>query len=120
MAQRKLRKMKQPLKGMKFDGQKPRWSLFPTRVIQAIIGVLEYGAKKYAPENWRLVPEARKRYYDAAMRHTHDWWLGEDIDPESGHHHLAHALCCLVFLLALDLEAQSERSKRKSGQTRKQ
>jgi hypothetical protein len=27
---------------------------------------------------------------------------GEQIDPESGKHHLAHALCCLMFLYEHD------------------
>ena len=92
--------------GTKHDAQKPRWSLLPTVAIQAVIGVLEYGAQKYAPENWRKVENARTRYYDAAMRHIHSWWLGEQIDAESGHHHLAHAICCLVFLLAVEVEQE--------------
>ena len=66
--------------GVKYDQQKRRFSLFPTRTLYAIIDVLEYGAKKYEEENWRKVPDARKRYYDAAMRHINDWWLGETHD----------------------------------------
>jgi len=33
------------------------------------------------------------------MRHIVAWWLGERDDPESGFHHLAHAMCCLIFLV---------------------
>jgi len=33
------------------------------------------------------------------LRHLTAWWAGEDLDPESGLHHLAHAACCLMFLL---------------------
>jgi len=76
----------------------------PPLVTSAVIGVLEYGAKKYKEENWRKVENARTRYYDAAQRHIHAWWMGEQIDEESGHHHLAHAMCCLTFLLAVELE----------------
>lgn len=93
--------------GVKNDAQKRRFSLFPTRTLYAIVDVLEYGARKYEEENWRKVPDARKRYYDAAMRHINDWWMGETNDPESGHHHLAHAGCCIVFLLTVDLEQES-------------
>ena len=32
-------------------------------------------------------------------RHMGDWRLGEDIDPDSGLPHLAHAMCCLAMLL---------------------
>jgi hypothetical protein len=27
------------------------------------------------------------------------WWRGEDTDPETGLSHLAHAGCCLMFLM---------------------
>jgi hypothetical protein len=36
------------------------------------------------------------------MRHVHAWRAGETKDPESGLHHLAHAGCCLLFMLWLD------------------
>ena len=51
--------------------------------------------------NWVLVePE---RYDDAALRHIQAYLSGELNDPESGKPHLAHALCCLMFRLELDL-----------------
>ncbi len=90
--------------GVKHDQNKRRFSLFPTRTLYAIVDVLEYGARKYEEDNWRKVPDSRKRYYDAAMRHINDWWMGETHDQESGHHHLAHAACCIVFLLTVELE----------------
>lgn len=92
--------------GRKFDQGKRRFSLIPLKALYAVMDVLEYGAKKYAPGNWRKVPDARTRYYDAAIRHITAWWGGETCDPESGLHHLGHACCCLVFLLALELETQ--------------
>lgn len=70
--------------------------------MQAIIKVLMLGAKKYGPENWRQVDDAQRRYYNAAIRHLVSWKLGEKIDPESGESHLAHAACCLLFLLEID------------------
>jgi hypothetical protein len=90
--------------GVKHDAQKRRFSLFPTKALYAVVDVLEYGARKYAEGNWRDVENARERYYNASMRHINDWWMGETHDPESGHHHLAHAMCCLVFLLTVELE----------------
>lgn len=95
--------------GVKHDQQKRRFSLFPTVALYAIVDVLEYGAKKYAPENWRKVPEARQRYYDAAMRHIHAWWMGESHDEESKHRHLAHAICCLIFLLTVEIEEDAQK-----------
>ena len=87
--------------GKKFDSGKLRWSLVPTGTMNNVLRVLEYGAKKYAPDNWKHVPEAKTRYYDAAMRHMDAWWQGERLDPETNESHLAHAMCCLLFLMWL-------------------
>ena len=39
------------------------------------------------------------RYFAAMCRHVFAWWGGEDADPETGYSHLAHAGCCLLFLM---------------------
>lgn len=85
--------------GQKHDTSKPRHSLLPVGSVERVIDVLEFGATKYAPDNWQHVSDARTRYYDAAMRHLSAWWRGETHDAESGLHHLAHAACCILFLL---------------------
>jgi hypothetical protein len=36
------------------------------------------------------------------------WKSGETLDPESGKHHLAHAMCCAMFLLERDLFTDEE------------
>ncbi len=91
--------------GAKVDGGKDRWDLLPVSPLRAIVKVLTRGAAKYAPNNWQKVPEARERYYAAALRHLTAWWEGERSDPEWGLPHLAHAGCCLLFLLWLDDQA---------------
>lgn len=88
--------------GRKYDSNKPRYSLLPENTVLNVVQVLEYGAVKYEPGNWKHVPDARTRYYDAAMRHIDDWWNGSEIDEESSLPHLAHAICCLLFLLWFD------------------
>lgn len=88
--------------GKKFDTGKLRWSLLPEGVVEDVIKVLEYGAQKYAPDNWKHVPDSTTRYYDAAMRHIDAWWRGEAEDGETGQSHLAHAMCCLMFLMWLE------------------
>ena len=87
------------MEGVKYDAGKLRWELLPIAPIQAVVGVLQYGSLKYADENWRKVTPFRSRYFAAALRHIFAWWQGEKIDPESGYHHLAHAICCLIFLM---------------------
>jgi predicted RNA-binding Zn-ribbon protein involved in translation (DUF1610 family) len=94
------------LPGSKYDGDKVRWSLLPWRAMRQVLDVLEHGARKYAPDNWRKVPNAKQRYFDAAMRHLTDWWEGETLDQESGKNHLAHAICCVLFLLALEEDGE--------------
>ena len=84
--------------GRKDDLGKPRWSLVPFRELSEVLSVLEYGASKYGANNWANVTEPRDRYFNAAMRHLLAWWSGEKADPESGRSHLAHAICCLLFL----------------------
>lgn len=79
----------------------------PTCHVRAVLEVRDEALWRSGAGNWRKVENARTRYYDAAMRHIHSWWLGEQIDAESGQHHLAHAICCLVFLLAVEVEQES-------------
>ena len=88
--------------GQKHDQGKRRKSLLPPNTVNQVIDVLEFGARKYAENNWRYVPDASTRYYDAADRHIEAWWRGEKTDPETGLSHLAHATCCLLFLIWLD------------------
>lgn len=88
--------------GIKFDNGKRRWSLLPYGVINEVIDVLEFGAQKYSVDNWKCVPDHEIRYYDAAMRHINAWYELDKIDPDSGKPHLAHAICCLMFLLWID------------------
>lgn len=88
--------------GFKQDQGKLRWSLLPKGVISSILKVLEFGAAKYSVDNWQHVEDHERRYYDAAMRHIEAWRLKETNDPESKLPHLAHAVCCLCFLMWFD------------------
>lgn len=92
--------------GSKHDSGKRRFSLLPIEAVNEVVDVLEFGAQKYAVGNWKHVPEARQRYYDAALRHIFAWFNGEKLDPETGKHHLAHGICCLTFLLWMDLKGK--------------
>jgi hypothetical protein len=89
--------------GRKFDGGKPQYGLLPPNALKATVEILTFGAEKYEPDNWKYVPDSKRRYFDAAQRHLWDWKNGEQTDPESGKNHLAHALCCLMFLYEHDI-----------------
>jgi hypothetical protein len=88
--------------GIKHDQDKDPWHLAPWDAFRAIIKVLMFGAKKYAPRNWEK-GMAWSRCYDALIRHMTAWWEGEDKDAETGFSHLWHAGCCIVFLISYEL-----------------
>lgn len=88
--------------GKKHDGAKSRVDLIPVVALLRVGEVLAFGARKYGEDNWQHVPQARDRYYAAALRHLYAWRDGEENDPESGLPHLAHAACCVLFLLWFD------------------
>lgn len=115
LALKRLREDEKSTVGQKFDIGKLRWSLLPLGTVQEVVKVLEVGAAKYAPENWKLVDNAKERYFNAIMRHLHAWWGGEKIDPESGLNHLAHAACSILFLLYFDLQTRTHSKKLKSS-----
>jgi hypothetical protein len=82
---------------------KPQYSggydMIPHKSMVNVAKVLTFGAVKYGPDNWRIVPNAIERYESALFRHIYT--SGETIDPESGLPHLAHAACCIMFLIEL-------------------
>lgn len=88
--------------GMKFDTGKLDYTLLPWDGVEEIVKVLEFGAKKYDRDNWKHVSNAEVRYMAAAFRHLIAHNNGEKTDSETGLSHLAHASCCLLFLLALE------------------
>ena len=93
--------------GVKFDTDKVRTDLFPSHAFLEVSKVLTFGAQKYDDENWRKGMKW-KRLTGAALRHIFAWVSGEDKDPETGLSHLAHAACCLVFLITYEETSTGE------------
>lgn len=77
---------------------KTRFDLIPFEAVGEIADVLAFGAEKYTQNNWCRGTNWG-RYFSALCRHIFAWWRGEDKDPETGMSHLAHAGCCLLFLM---------------------
>lgn len=89
-----------PPVGVKADGGKPMPRLLHESMagaVASVVDVLSFGARKYSDDNWKNVEP--KRYTDALYRHLNAHHKGESNDAESGLPHLAHAACCVLFLL---------------------
>jgi hypothetical protein len=93
--------------GKKNDSGKLRMDLIPPEVEEALAEVLTHGAKKYDDRNWEKGIKY-SRVYAALRRHLLAWMMGEEIDEEWGLPHLAHAYCCLTFLLTYELRGMGD------------
>lgn len=95
--------------GLKFDGDKSRWTLLMGGMPKALAGVaavLTFGAKKYAAHSWKQVENNTERYRDALYRHINQLESGELVDSESGLSHWDHIACNALFLSELSKEAK--------------
>jgi len=87
-------------KALRFDTGKTNWSLMPFEAVEEINKVLEFGANKYA--EWNFANDGgmnHSRIINSCLRHIFAYMRGQDLDPESGLSHLAHAGCNIIFLL---------------------
>ena len=93
--------------GIKHDAGKAPMDLLSGQMLYEVARVLEFGAAKYARNNWRR-GFLYSRLISASMRHIHAFNDGQDSDPETGLSHIAHAICMLMFLLELHSRQDSE------------
>lgn len=89
-------------KAMKFDDNKPRHHLLIDEFLDEMIKVRMFGSEKYEPWDWIHGLEF-SRYQDAIKRHLKDFNAGEDADPESGLHHMAHIAISAMFLFTFQM-----------------
>lgn len=95
------------IEGTKHDQDKPRVELLSRVALEEISKVMAFGANKYQEHNWRKGFKWT-RLLGAAIRHVLAYLDGEDKDPESGLSHLAHAGCCIMFLLEHEIKNLGE------------
>lgn len=76
---------------------KPKLSLVPGALVRACARALMYGAKKYAPHNWRRGMSVSE-CHDALLRHAMQINDGEMLDSESGLHHMDHIIANAAFI----------------------
>jgi len=91
--------------GFKFDQGKDEWHLLLSgkgmiRALRGVVGILMFGAKKYAAHSWREVEDNERRYLDGLFRH-YSAIMEEGlqaVDEESGKLHIDHLNCNGLFL----------------------
>ena len=105
--------------GRKDDAGKLRMELLPPELSVEVARVLTFGAVKYGDRNWEKGMKWG-RVFGALMRHLWAWWnpLVPDTDAETGFSHLAHAACCLAFLIAYESRAAGEDDRPRAGEPR--
>jgi len=95
-----LEDQKKSTTAIRYDSGKADWSLMPWEAVEEINKVLEFGAKKYAKHNWQQGEGfSYTRVLNSLLRHVFSYMRGEDLDPESGLSHMAHAGCNVLFIL---------------------
>lgn len=65
--------------------------------LKDMVAVMEFGAKKYARNNWQK-GFPKDKLLDSMLRHIDAFYSGEELDPESGLPHVGHILCNAMFL----------------------
>jgi len=82
--------------GLRYNEGKRKWSLVHFKSLEPMIEVLEFGAKKYSPDNWKK-GFPKKEVLESMQRHLAKLFDGEEIDQESGLHHIGHIMCNAMF-----------------------
>lgn len=87
-------------KALRYNNGKPKWHLMHYASMEPMIRVLEFGANKYAPDNWKKDMD-RKELLSCLQRHIAalmDAVKDEDhLDAESLINHIGHVQCNAMF-----------------------
>jgi hypothetical protein len=89
--------------GIKHDVGKPPLDLLDADALEEVARVLDFGARKYEPNNWRRGMAVAKAL-GGVLRHVFAILRGEERDPETGLLHAAHGMCGLMFVAHYQLK----------------
>lgn len=84
-------------KAKRYNQGKVQWSLVDFKSFEDMVRVLEFGAQKYDPFNWKKGLTTRS-ICESTLRHLYAFLDGQDTDEESGISHIGHMQCNLMFL----------------------
>lgn len=82
---------------LRYNAGKAEYSMLDLKCLEQCVRVLEFGAKKYARNNWKKGMPTSK-IIDSMLRHLACLLEGEVLDSESGLSHLGHIQCNAMFL----------------------
>jgi len=83
-------------KALRFNTGKPKWRFMHYDSMLPMIRVLEKGAIKYAPNNWKKKLD-RSEILESMQRHLAALMDGQEIDAETGESHMGHIQCNAMF-----------------------
>jgi len=96
-----------PAVGRKDDQDKLRYDLLDVDFEEEMAKVITEGAKKYEPNSWQKVEDAKNRYYAALRRHVAAIRKGEFRNLEDGDvSHFAQIAVNAMFLYVLETKME--------------
>ena len=105
-------------KALRYNEEKPKYSLLDLNSMKHGVQVLEFGANKYSRNNWKKGMPITQ-ILDSMLRHIAAIQSGEWLDPESGLPHIGHIQCNALFLGGPNVEIDIEELKQESNFTQK-
>lgn len=86
-----------PTGSLRLNQGKPETSQLDPRFLLQLSQLMTDSSYKYGKFNWAKGQEYHTPY-DSCMRHLLKFMSGEDLDQESGHSHIVHAMANLMIL----------------------
>ena len=105
-----LKDLSKDKKALRYNEGKLKWSMVHYQSLAPLVRVLMYGEKKYARDNWKKGLN-REEILDSMMRHLTALIDGQEIDPESGEHHIGHIMCNCMFYSYFNVGSEGKSSK---------
>ena len=85
-------------KAKRYNKGKPDYSLIDYKSLEPLVRALENGAAKYGRDDWKKGMSIETSLA-SMLRHIHKFSDGEDIDSESGVHHIGHVMANAMFII---------------------
>ena len=87
----------------RFGNAKPGTKSIPPSALYYLGQVMQTGADKYGPMNWRNTEVVASTYREAIGRHLDTWWDGEDLTRDTKVKNLAAVMASCAILLDAEL-----------------